>query len=112
MGNRLAAAERYADTLDFDSMFKNMVNEMVKNLPANEGQKLVETMNTFNFSGMRNIAVTSMVQSFNAKELNALDNFYGNPLGRSIMKKFPVYYATINPAIQQRMAKEMRNFVK
>ena len=40
-----------------------------------------------------------MVEFFTADELDALADFYGSQLGRSIIKKFPKYMAAVMPTM-------------
>ncbi|MCI0564774.1 MAG: DUF2059 domain-containing protein [Nitrososphaera sp.] len=111
IGNRLAAAERYADTFDFQAMLDDTFRQMAANLPANDRNKLLQATQNVDWSWMRNLAITSMIQVFSAEELDALANFYGSDIGRSILGKFPKYMATFQPAMQQRVIKEAKELL-
>lgn len=112
MGNRLAAAERYADTFDFQTTMRQALAEMAKNLPESKRQSLLENNLVADVTWLRNLAVNSMVQVFTTDELTALANFYGSQVGRRVLKKFPSYMATFMPSMQRRLAEEARKVLK
>jgi hypothetical protein len=106
VGNRMVAAEKYADTVDFNKMFEGMIVEMARNIPSNKRKSFVREMRqSMNAQRVRNIAINSMVQVFTVDELNLLAQFYGSPTGKSIMKKFPEYTGVLMPMLNAEIAR-------
>lgn len=110
-GNRLAAAERYADTFDFQSMMEQTVSQLAANVPPNQRQAYMAEMAKLEWGWLRNMAITSMVQVFTTDELRALADFYGSPVGREIFSKFPAYMGALMPAMQQRLFEESKKIL-
>jgi hypothetical protein len=54
----------------------------------------------------------AMVKFFNADELKALADFYGSPVGKSAMRKFPDYMAEVMPTLQDELEKAMEKTTK
>jgi uncharacterized protein len=106
IGNRLAAAERYARVADLDSMITASMQETAKNFPAaSQGRVLAHLNRQIDRPRLRNAMLNSMVQVFNVDELNALANFYGSAEGQSVLKKFPQYMGAIMPILQDEMTR-------
>ena len=104
IGNRMAAAERYAAVIDFEKMMNDMILGVAQNFPANKREDAIAKMRReIDVQWLRNLAINSMVQIFTVEELNALADFYGNSVGRSIVRKMPAYFAAFMPAMQQRL---------
>jgi hypothetical protein len=47
--------------------------------------------------------LNAMVKNFTADELNALADFYGSPVGKSAMAKFPGYLGDVMPGLLAEM---------
>jgi hypothetical protein len=45
------------------------------------------------------VMLNAMVKNFTADELNALADFYGSPIGKSAMAKFPSYMGDVMPGV-------------
>ena len=59
---------------------------------------------------LASVMLNAMVKNFTADELNALADFYGSPVGKSAMAKFPSYMGDVMPGIlaeMRRAAAEM-----
>ncbi len=111
LGNRLAAAERYAEVFDFDRQMKLAIEEMSLNYSLEVRPHFREFMiKIINTDKLRNLAVNSMVQVFTSEELNTLADFYGSPIGHSILQKFPEYMAAFMPAMQQELLRATLQF--
>jgi hypothetical protein len=54
--------------------------------------------------------VDAMVKHFTAAELEALAGFYGAPLGKSILRKMPVYMGEVMPAINEIMMERVEMY--
>ncbi|TCS63168.1 DUF2059 domain-containing protein [Varunaivibrio sulfuroxidans] len=105
--SRLAAANRYADTMDFNKMMANMTAQMATKMPENKRASFVREMSSLDWSWMRKLMVTSMVQVFSTKELNTLADFYGSPTGREITRKLPAYMASFLSVAERQITQEM-----
>ncbi|MEJ2230012.1 MAG: DUF2059 domain-containing protein [Nitrospirales bacterium] len=103
---RIAAAERYADTFDYESLFDNTVRNIALKLPEPERNTFTENMKSLDLSWIRQLAMESMVQVLSTRELEALAEFYGSEVGQSIMVKYPEYNAIFQPELQKRMVEE------
>lgn len=99
---RTVAAERYAGTFDFKSMWNGMALEMAKTRPVESRQKFIQLMmRAIDPDRVTQILVNVMVQGFNTEELNALADFYGTPVGQSILRKAPRTMAAIQPLMER-----------
>ncbi len=54
----------------------------------------------------------AMVKHFTAAELNALADFYGSPVGKSAMAKFPAYMGDLTPLITAEMQRAVAEAMK
>lgn len=108
---RTAAAERYAAVVDFESMLGGMVNELARQIPTSRRFEFRKYMTkALDVDWIEDLTIKSMVQIFTANELDSLAEFYGSVEGKSIIKKFPKYMATIIPEIQQHMVEVSEGF--
>lgn len=104
LGNRMLAAERYANTFDFKKILEASIIEMAKNYPKEQRGSFIRSMSQgVDPLRLRNFAVNAMTQVFTLEELNALADFYGSPVGRSMLSKFPKYMGMIAPFITQEL---------
>ena len=104
IGNRMAAAERYAAVADIEKMMNDSIRTIAQSFPANQREDVIAKMRReIDIQWLRNLMINSMVQIFTVEELNALADFYGNSVGRSIVRKMPAYFAAFMPAMQQRL---------
>jgi hypothetical protein len=101
-GERLAAAERYAAAADMDAMLDDAFREMSLTLPEAQRDAFVAAMDrTIDRGLLREVMMEAMVGVFTAEELDALADFYGSEVGRSVMRKFGEYMAAFMPALEQ-----------
>ena len=113
IGNRLAAAERYAEVFDFEKMLSDTIAAVAQNISPDKRAAYVDYMNRgIDRAKLRNLLVISLVEVFTTDELNALADFYGSPIGRSILKKFPQAMAVFTPALLQEILKTSKPFEK
>jgi len=109
VGNRLAAAEKYAQVFDFPQIMEEAISSIAQNFPENRRREFIRYMRkSIDLQSLRNLAVISMVQVFTADELEALASFYVSPVGRSILKKFPEYMGAFMPAINEMILRKAR----
>ena len=101
LGARIAAAERYANSVDFDQWFDEIVGAELANLDGRQrSQALRQLKQELSPQTIRNIVVNAMVQVMTAAELNALADFYSTPLGRSALRKVPQAYNAMSSALE------------
>ena len=100
----MAAAERYVAVVDFEKMMNDSILTIAQTYPANQRENVIAKMRrAIDVQWLRNLMINSMVQILTVEELNALADFYGSPVGRSIVRKTPAYFAAFMPAMQQRL---------
>jgi len=113
LGNRLAAAERYANTFDIQYQLDWTLVAMTENMPAAQRTDFMRFMrNTVDFNRLRNIMINMMVQVFDVDELNALADFYGSWKGRSILRKYPEFAAAYQPVLDQEIERIAEQYPK
>lgn len=104
--NRGNEADRYLKAVPAQEMFAEMVDQMVQQMPeahrANFKQAITKN---FDVKALTTAMKDSMVKRFTADELAALADFYGSPVGKSAMKKFPEYLSDLMPTIQDQVMK-------
>ena len=61
---RVAAAERYADTFDYERLFDSTVRKIAAKLPEVERDAFIENMGSMDLSWIQQLAVNYMVQVF------------------------------------------------
>jgi hypothetical protein len=106
IGNRLLAAEEYAETTDIKKMLDDAIAEMAKNVPSKDRETFIRNVTgSINAHKLRSLMVNAMVQVFTVEELNMLTGFYGSTIGKSIMEKFPIYMAAFMPTLQSEVKK-------
>ena len=104
IGNRMAAAERYAAVADIEKLLNDSILKIAQNFPANQREDAIAKMRReIDVQWARNLAINAMVQVFTVEELNAMADFYGSPVGRSIVQKTQPYIAAFMPALTQRL---------
>ena len=96
--NRLIQAQRYAQLYDF----KQMITELAfANLPTDQRAALDQKVSRLDTDKLRRIFADAMAQVFTADELAACADFYGTPLGRSIMSKLPKFALAVTPGMNE-----------
>ncbi len=100
----LAAADRLIAVQDLGAMMSDMASQTAAKLPAEVRQSYVDTMaDPELIERVKAAARTSMAKHFTVEELNALSDFYAQPVAKSAMAKMGVYMADLMPFIQQEM---------
>jgi uncharacterized protein len=98
---RLAAAQRYAKVADMPKMMRESVQQMAQRIPEAERQDFVDFMNgAVRVDVLESGTVVLMTKHFTTDELNAMADFYGSAVGKSILQKFSVYMADAMTLIQ------------
>ncbi|HZA66921.1 MAG TPA: DUF2059 domain-containing protein [Geminicoccaceae bacterium] len=107
--SRRAAAERYERTMPIVKVMDESIQQMALSLPNDQrGAFVAQVRQVVDGEQLRLIALDKMTEVFSAEELNALADFYGSPVGQSIVTKFPVYMAEVMPLIQLELARALR----
>lgn len=106
---RLEAAKRYLAVVPMTEMIDKSINEMAQRIPPDKRDEFSKLMKKFiRVEFLEKLAIESMVKVFTTEELNALADFYGSKIGRSVMNKFGVYMAEIMPAMQQEIMRALQ----
>jgi tetratricopeptide (TPR) repeat protein len=108
---KLKAAKRYLEGVSIATITDNIINEMAQRIPPDKRDDFLRFTKNVNKSVtielLEKVTIESLVKVFTVEELNALAEFYGSKVGRSVMNKFGVYTAEAMSAIQQEI---MRRF--
>ena len=109
--NRRAQAQRYLEITPPRQLFADMAKNMSASVPAAQRDRVV-AMFTTAVEKMDMDAVTkgmedALVKRFTAEELKALADFYGSPVGKSILSKMGDYMADLTPLMQAQMMKAL-----
>lgn len=96
MDQRLAAAQRYLGlTTDVSAMVDRMVGDVSKRMQPEQAKKFKETFARFatkeRVQSITERMAKAMAATFTVKEINALAEFYGSPVGKAIAQKMPEY---------------------
>lgn len=91
---KLAAAERYLKVFDMRKMMDEMIVQLSLQVPEAERAGFTAKMHEI----MRLEVIEAgtkamMLKHFSTEELNAMADFYGSAVGRSILSKFGPYMA-------------------
>ena len=106
--NREKAAQRYLQAVPVQSMVDSMTTEMAKQMPADQRAKFTETLtHKVRWNVIMDAQKSALVKMFTLAEINKMAEFYGSPEGKSIMKKFGPFMASVMPTIQQEMMRAM-----
>ena len=104
-----AYSQGVPDTLENRRIAADGIRELAALRPEGQRDEAVRLMRALvRPDRMRLIMMEAMLKRFTAQELDALAGFYGSEVGRSIVKKFGVYMADIQPHIQAEFARVLR----
>jgi hypothetical protein len=99
---RRREAGRYLQAVTPKEMFEEMAQRMAENIPPAEREKFKQTLTTqLDIPSLTRAMHDGLVKYFTTDELKALADFYGSPVGKSAMKKFPTYMAELMPRIER-----------
>jgi uncharacterized protein len=100
----LAAADRLIAAQDLTGMMKDMAGKISVQLPPAQQQAYVDALTDPGFiERLKGAARESMAKHLTTEELNALADFYSQPIARSAMAKMGDYMADLMPFIQKEM---------
>ena len=110
-GDRQAAAEAYARIVDYSLLIEKAATRRAAELPVSEQEAFIEfIIEEVDFEMTRFYATISMVDLFEASELQALASFAATPEGRSALAKLPALGAILNPIVERQIEDAARNF--
>ena len=97
--NRLAQALRYVELYDFKAMIAEMMTANATT--ADERAVASKRMAEMDFDKIKAIYLTAMTQVYTADELAACADFYGTPMGGSILSKQAKFNIAIVPGLKE-----------
>ena len=110
-GDRQAAAEAYACIVDYSLLIEKAATRRAAELPVSEQEAFIEfIIEEVDFEMTRFYATISMVDLFEASELQALASFAATPEGRSALAKLPALGGILNPIVERQIEDAARNF--
>ena len=110
-GDRQAAAEAYARIVDYPLLIEKATTRRAAELPVSEREAFIEfIIEEVDFEMTRFYATISMVDLFEASELQALASFAATPEGRSALAKLPALGAILNPIVERQIEDAARDF--
>ena len=111
--SRLSAAKRYAKITPMSKMYDDALENIAKRLPEDERDNFLSNIKTFiDIEKTEKMAIDTMAKHFTVNELNALADFYGSPVGKSIMGKFGPYMADIQMELIKQVSLAIKKYKK
>ncbi len=106
--NRRAQAVRYLQASPPKQLLADMVKGMSASMPAAQRDKVLTVFNTnLDMDAVTKGMEDALVKRFTAEELKAMADFYGSPVGKSVMSKMGDYSADLMPVMQAQMMKAL-----
>ncbi|HEB76249.1 MAG TPA: DUF2059 domain-containing protein [Nitrospirae bacterium] len=106
---RLKAAKRYLSVVPMSMMIEESIRGFAQRVPKERRKEFMAyAKGLMRVETLEKVTLDSLVKTFTVEELNAMADFYGSPVGRSIMKKFGAYMSDVMPALQQEMIRAVR----
>ena len=89
--NRRVQAQRYLEASPPKQLFADMTKNMSASVPAAQRDKVMAMFSTavehLDMTAVTKDMEDTLVKRFTAEELKAMADFYGSPIGKSIMSK-------------------------
>lgn len=105
LSERRAAADRYEAVASVEDMLNDAVAKLAQNVPHGQRANFIAEMSRLiDIDELRESTIASMAKIFTVEELDALADFYGSEVGRSITEKFGFYIADIMPVLNAQIA--------
>jgi hypothetical protein len=111
-GNRAEQAERYLSAIPSREMMINILEPVAQMMKPYERRKLFDIMASHDFADFERGMKTAMIKIYSADELQALADFYGSEVGKSLLKKAGRYEAELAPLKEAEMAKARKEFAE
>ena len=110
---RLSAAKRYAKVYSLSKVLHDSIDEIANPLPEEIRPKFVYFMErNIDVDKLEIITLNIMVKHFTTEELNALADFYGSLVGKSILVKFMPFMADVQIPLMQEIFRVMQEWKK
>jgi hypothetical protein len=94
-------------------MYHDTMHQLANRLPEEKRAQFIYFMERgIDAEKLEKIALDTMVKHFTAEELDALADFYGSPVGESILQKFGPYMADAQTAIMPELFRVIREWEK
>ena len=111
--DKVLAAERYAKITPMKEKISDSAQRLSLQLPLEQREMFITMMTErVDLKLLEKTAIEAMVNTFTLEEINAFADFYGSEVGRSAMKKFGIYTATILPVMQKEIQRALATFSK
>jgi len=109
---RREAARAYIEiTGGIEPILTSTLDSIASQIPEDEREDYRAFMDeNLDVAGLERLLVEGLVRHFTVAELEALTEFYGSELGRSIMQKYPRYLGSVLPQIQTVVLQTTRTF--
>ena len=106
--NRRAQAQRYLQATPPKELFADMAKNMSASMPAAQRDKVTAMFTTnLDLDAITKGMEDALVKRFTAEELKAMADFYGSPVGKSVMSKMGEYSADLMPLMQAQMMRSL-----
>lgn len=104
--NRMIQAERYLQSTPPKAMFEDMAKKVAVTMPAEQRQGFIKMMtDQMDIDALTQSMKNSMVKNFTAPEIQSMADYYGSPVGKSVMAKMGDYMADVMPVMQKELLK-------
>ena len=110
---REAAVDRYLAVMPPEEMMEDMAQAMSMNFPPDqrEGFRLF-ILEYVDHGALEASSRDAMIRHFTADEINALTDFYSQPVAKSAMQKMGPYMAEIMPVVQAEIMRALGELQK
>jgi len=99
--NREAAAGHYLQVASLTDLMADVSDKAAVMVPEAERPRFKTALTKeLDLATLTTAMRSSLVRFFTADELEAMAQFYGSPIGKSILRKFGSYMADVMPTIQ------------
>jgi len=107
--SRLIAATNYLQVASMGKLLDDTIEELALQIYPEQRDEFKKYMKKgIRIDLLEKAAVESMVKTFTTQELQALVDFYGSQIGKSIMNKMGMYTADVMPSIQQEVERVLQ----
>ena len=102
--NRMEAARRYLEAVPPEEMLSDFLDNMGTMFSEEQLDQVKKVcLHYIDLKAYEEYMIESMTKHFTAEELDAMADFYGSKVGKSVMEKMGKYMAEAMPFMQQQM---------
>jgi hypothetical protein len=109
---RRLAVRRYLQLVPMKSVWEESIQEVAKNVPANQRPTFVAITRQTDLSRLETAAAESLARHLTLKEIQAFIAFMELPEGQSAMKKMKFYMADLMPVLQSELTRAAEKAAK